>query len=113
MLTDPRPRPRMHLSSVSVIDLLEPIGSARPQQLRVRRRSEIASHNLYLTTPQEMCHACRICGNATSRPTEESLPSTSVTHLIAAVVGFADRYWPGWSSLTAAVSAFAVCALAG
>jgi hypothetical protein len=30
MLADPRPRPSKHLSSVSVIDLLEPIGSASP-----------------------------------------------------------------------------------
>ena len=59
MLANPRPRPRKHLSSVSVIDLLEPIGSARPQELRVRRPSEIASHNLYLTAPQKMCHASR------------------------------------------------------
>ena len=59
MLADPRPRPRKHLSSVSVIDLLEPIGSARPQEFRVRRASELWSHNQYLTAPQEMCHACR------------------------------------------------------
>jgi hypothetical protein len=59
MLAHPRPRPRKHLSSVSVIDLLELIGSARPQEFRVRRLSEIASHNLYLTAPQKMCHACR------------------------------------------------------
>src|SRR5262249_31062021 len=59
MLADPRPRPRKHLSSVSVIDLLKRIGSARPQEFRVRRPSELASHNLYLTAPQEMCHACR------------------------------------------------------
>jgi hypothetical protein len=44
---------------VSVIDLLEPISSSRPQELGVRRTSEIASHNLYLTAPQKMCHACR------------------------------------------------------
>jgi hypothetical protein len=58
MLANPRPRPRKHLSSVSVIDLLEPIGSARPQELPVRRPSQLASHNLYLTLPQKMCHAC-------------------------------------------------------
>ena len=57
MLADPRPRPRKHLTSVSVIDLLEPIGSARPQEFRVRRPSQIVSHNLYLTLPQKMCHA--------------------------------------------------------
>jgi hypothetical protein len=59
MLADPRPRPRKHLSSMSVIDLLEPIGGARPQEFRVRRPSELASHNLYLTLPQKVCHACR------------------------------------------------------
>ena len=59
MLADPRPCPGKHLSSVSVVDLLEGIGSARAQELRVRRRSEIASHNLYLTAPQKMCHARR------------------------------------------------------
>jgi len=55
MLADPRPRPREHLSSMSVVDLLESIGSSRPQELRVRRPSELASHNLYLTAPQKMC----------------------------------------------------------
>jgi hypothetical protein len=44
---------------VSVIDRLERIGSARPQEFRVRRSFEFASHNLYLTLPQRMCHACR------------------------------------------------------
>src|SRR5262245_40560030 len=66
MLADPRPRPRKHLSSVSVIDLLEPIGSARPQELRVRHPSELASHNLYLTAPQKMCHACRVSSSRVS-----------------------------------------------
>jgi hypothetical protein len=56
MLADPRPRPRKHLSSVAVINLLERIGAARPQQFCVRDPSEIASHNLYLTAPQKMCH---------------------------------------------------------
>jgi hypothetical protein len=46
MLTDPRPRPRKHLSSVSVIDLLEPIGRTRPKEFRIRRPFELASHNL-------------------------------------------------------------------
>jgi hypothetical protein len=44
----------MHLSSVSVIDLLERIGAARPQQFRVRHPSEITSHNLYLTAPKKV-----------------------------------------------------------
>src|SRR6516225_11367948 len=65
MLADPRPRPRKHLSCVSVIDLLEPIGSARPQEFRVRHPSEIVSHNLYLTPPQKMCHARRSVREAT------------------------------------------------
>jgi hypothetical protein len=59
MLADPRPRPRKHLSSMSVIDLLEAIGSARPQEFRVRGPFELASHNLYLTLSQRMCHAHR------------------------------------------------------
>jgi hypothetical protein len=45
MLADPRPRPRKHLSSVPVIDLLKGISSPRPQELRVRRPSELAPHN--------------------------------------------------------------------
>jgi hypothetical protein len=49
MLTDPCPSPRKHLSSVSVIDLLERIGAARSQEFRVRHPSELASHKLYLT----------------------------------------------------------------
>src|SRR5215471_16414555 len=57
MLADPRSRPRENLSGVSVIDLLEPIGSARPQEFRVRRPSQLTSHNLYLTLPTKMCHA--------------------------------------------------------
>ncbi len=59
MLADPHPRPRKHLRSVPVIDLLEPVGSARLQKLRVGRPSEIASHDLYLAAAPEMCHACR------------------------------------------------------
>jgi quercetin dioxygenase-like cupin family protein len=66
MLTDPRPRPCKHPSSVSVIDLLEPIGSARPQEFGVRRPFEIASHNLYMTPPQKMCHAGRSWSGAGS-----------------------------------------------
>jgi len=65
MLADPRPRPRKHLSSVPVIDLLEPIGSSGPQELRVRHLSEIASHTLYLTPPRKMFHACRSLRGAT------------------------------------------------
>jgi hypothetical protein len=59
MLANSRPRPRKHPSSMSVIDLLEPIGSARPQELRVRHPSELASHTLYLTLVLKTCHACR------------------------------------------------------
>src|SRR5262249_60926048 len=59
MFTDPRPRPRQHLGSVSVVDLLKRISGARAQKLRVRRRSEITSHNLYLSVQRKMCHACR------------------------------------------------------
>jgi hypothetical protein len=46
MLANPRPRPGKHLSSVSVIDLLERIGSARVQEFRIRGPFELASHNL-------------------------------------------------------------------
>jgi hypothetical protein len=38
---------------------LEPIGGTRPQEFRVRHPYELASHNLYLTLPQKMCHVCR------------------------------------------------------
>jgi hypothetical protein len=59
MLANPRPRPRKHLSGVPVIDLLEPLGSTRPQELRVRRPLALTSHNRYLTLPRKMCHASR------------------------------------------------------
>jgi hypothetical protein len=57
MLANPGPRPRKHLSSVPVVDLLEPIGSPCPQEFRVRRPLTLASHTLYLTLPRKMCHA--------------------------------------------------------
>jgi len=50
------------VSSMSVIHLLEPIGSARTQEFRVRGPFELASHNLYLTLPQRMCHPVAVCG---------------------------------------------------
>ena len=59
MLANPGPRPRKHLSSVPVIDLLEPISSTSPQELRVRHPLTLASHTLYLTLPQKMCHEDR------------------------------------------------------
>jgi len=59
MLADPRPRPRENLSGVSVIDLLEPIGSTRLEEFRVRRSYQLASHNLYLTLQRKMCQASR------------------------------------------------------
>jgi hypothetical protein len=54
MLADPCPRPRKHLSSVSVIDLLERISTAHPQQFRVRHASELATHNPFLTAQLKM-----------------------------------------------------------
>ena len=57
MLADPHPRPRKHLRRVPVIDLLEPLSSTHPQELRVRRPFALTSHNLYLTLPPKMCHA--------------------------------------------------------
>jgi hypothetical protein len=56
VLADPGSRPGKYLSSVAVIDLLEAVGSARSEELSVRRPFEFPSHNLYLTSPQEMCH---------------------------------------------------------
>jgi hypothetical protein len=44
---------------VPVIDLLEPIGSPCPQEFGVRRLSQLASHNLYLTPQLKMCHDSR------------------------------------------------------
>jgi hypothetical protein len=46
MLANPHTRPRKHLSSVPVIDLLERISSTCPQELRVRRPLTLASHTL-------------------------------------------------------------------
>jgi hypothetical protein len=39
---------------VSVIDLLERIGTALPQELPVGQPYEFASHNLYLAPPGQM-----------------------------------------------------------
>jgi len=55
MLANPCPRPGKHLTDVPVIHLRERIGVTRSQELRVRRPSEVASHNLYFAAPQKVC----------------------------------------------------------
>jgi hypothetical protein len=65
MLANPCPRPRKHLTDVPVINLGERIGIARSQEFRVRRRSDVASHNLYFAAPQKVCQldmAVAVCG---------------------------------------------------
>src|SRR5262249_29161349 len=52
---DQGPRPRKHLTDVPVIHLRERIGITRSQEFRVRRSSEVASHNLYFAAPQKVC----------------------------------------------------------
>jgi hypothetical protein len=44
MLTDPRPRPRKHLSDMTVVDNRERLAAWQPEQPRVRGIREFASH---------------------------------------------------------------------
>src|SRR5262249_10264379 len=55
MLANPHPRPPKHLTDVPVIHLRERIGITRSQEFRVRRPSEVASHNLYFAAPRKVC----------------------------------------------------------
>ena len=99
MLTNPRPRPRKHLSGVSVIDLLEPIGSASPKKLRVRRPSQVASHNLYLTVPEKMCHANRSMREADGYYRTAAGRSRAARGQGAYSRGYVGRVKPAYSSV--------------
>src|SRR5262249_38615515 len=61
MLPNPCPRPAKHLTDVPVIHLGKRIGITRSQEFRVRRPSEVASHNLYFAAPQEVCQPRQGC----------------------------------------------------
>jgi hypothetical protein len=68
MFANPCPRPPKHLADVPVVHLRERIGIARSEEFGVRRPGEVASHNLYFATPQEVCHPVAVCGNHDKKP---------------------------------------------
>src|SRR5262249_5509228 len=61
MLTTQHPRPPDHLPDIPVIPLRERIGITHPQELRVRRPSEVASHNLYFAPSQKVFQPRQVC----------------------------------------------------
>ena len=54
MLTDPRPRPREHLSDVTVVDHRERRARTEPKELGIARIAQLTSHNLYIAYRDEV-----------------------------------------------------------
>src|SRR5262249_35915231 len=79
MLANPWPRPGKHLTDVPVIHLRECIGITRSQEFRVRRPSEVASHNLYFAAPQKSVSASTSLSGST-RPWTPACASVRDCH---------------------------------